>query len=469
MDAGGPPRAAHDESQGARGASQSPPSATVVPRSPDASIQLGSAISRLRGGRPTQAARLRGNNAHVGAHACVPTAPLASGFRAPALTIAAKNASNVVAGTSETQHADTAAMRLVVDITHPCDISFFKAPIRRWRQDGHEVRLVYLDRGAVPRLVRHEYPDLAATKVGKHAAGRLGLYLRTGLWRELELLRALRGEGIDAVVGFPGFQTALVAKPLGIKSLGAYDDAEHRPNLVLAQLLCDVLVLPEQLGITGGNIQTCRALKEWAYLAPSYFSPNPAVLTEYGLKSKSYVFVREIEPRSLNYRGPKDAVPIVELLYRAGLNRHAVVLSLEDKRRRHLYDGWRILEEPVSDIHSLMYYSALVLSSGDSMAREGAQLGVPSVYLGERQMKANDALYGMGLMHQITSPAELMARLDELAGGALGRAGYELVITASAQQERARADIAATWEDPVEVLTTALYSLHGEPSPRGVS
>ncbi len=344
------------------------------------------------------------------------------------------------------------ALRIAVDMTHPCDINFFRAPIRRWQREGHDVRLLYLDRGRLRRLIEHEYPDVPAQQVGRHAASRLGLYLRTGLWREVELLAALRGGTTDVVVGFPGFQTAMVAKLLQLKSLGAYDDPEHRPNMVLSKLFCDVLVLPEYLGINGSNIETCRALKEWAYLAPRYFTPNPAVLGEHGLSPQGYIFLREVEPRSHNYREGGHASggqSIVEALYQAGLNRERVVLSLEDKRRRACFKGWQVLEEPVSDIHSLMYYSALVASNGDSMAREGAQLGVPSVYLGRRSMKANDALYAMGFMRQVTQPEDMLQFWRELS-----QRGPD-----PARQAGARARLTAEWEDPVDVLCQALNAL----------
>ena len=341
------------------------------------------------------------------------------------------------------------------------------APIRRWRADGHEVRLLYLDRGALAQIVAHEYPDLPALRVGRHCASRLGLYLRTGLWREFELFRALSGQSVDAVVGFPGFQTALVGRALGIPSVGAYDDAEHGTNLLLAKLSCDVLMLPEQLEIRGSNIRTCRALKEWAYLAPKYFTPSQGALSEHGLHHKGYVFVREIEPRSLNYREQGGRIPIVEALYRAGLDRERVVLSLEDKRRRHLYPRWKILEEPVSDIRSLLYHASLVISSGDSMAREAAQLGAPSVYAGERRMKANDVLYGMGLMHQIHNAEALLARLASLRALAPNGAARPAAGAESDPQERLRADLATRWDDPAEVLTQALYSLVGPAIARG--
>ena len=335
-------------------------------------------------------------------------------------------------------------MHVVVDITHPCDINFFRVVTGRWKHDGHEVRLVYLDRGKVPALVAHEYPEFRAEQVGKHVASRLGLYLQTGLLRELQLWQTLRGWKVDAVVGFPGFQTALVAKALGAKSLGIYDDPEHRPNMVLARLLCDVLILPESLGETGRNVRTMKALKEWAHLSPRYFTPNPGVLEEYGLAPKSYVFVREVEPRSLNYMGQTDQV--VRAAYDGGLKNERVVLSLEDKSRRSVFSGWTVLEEPVSDIASLMYFAKLVVSSGDSMAREGAQLGVPSIYAGSRAMKANDALYRMDLMRHLTDPARIVAMARQAA-------------RSEEDQRAVREQLLDEWDDVPDVVTSALYDL----------
>ena len=47
-----------------------------------------------------------------------------------------------------------------------------------------------------------------------------------------------------------------------------------------------------------------------------------------------------------------------------------------------------------------MYYSKCVISSGDSMAREGAMLGVKSIYLGERDMPANTMLIDEGFLER---------------------------------------------------------------------
>jgi len=332
------------------------------------------------------------------------------------------------------------AMRFVFDIQHPVDVNFFRSAIARLRASGHQVLLVVLRRGRVGQIARHEYPDIETIDVGRHLGFLPGLVFRTGLWRELELVRALRGRRVDAALGFPGFQTAIAGRLLGFKSVGAYDDPEHRPNFVLSRLCLDRLVLPQCLGETGARIVTFRALKEWAYLAPGHFTPDPAVLDRYELAPREYIFVREVEARSLNYRSQRRQ--IIEELYDAGLSGERVIFSLEDKRRRGRFLAWTVLEEPVA-VHSLMYYSRLVVSNGDSVAREGAQLGVPSIYCGQRQMKANDALYELGLMHHLT---ELEPLLE----------ACRLVRASDVEQRRTRERLSGLWEDPTDVLMRAL-------------
>ena len=79
------------------------------------------------------------------------------------------------------------------------------------------------------------------------------------------------------------------------------------------------------------------------------------------------------------------------------------------KKRRDEYPAdWILLQEPIEDIHSLIYYSAGLVSSGDSMAREAALLGVPSYYLGIRySMPANAAASKVAsLQNQKTMPFE---------------------------------------------------------------
>jgi predicted glycosyltransferase len=91
-----------------------------------------------------------------------------------------------------------------------------------------------------------------------------------------------------------------------------------------------------------------------------------------------------------------------------------VVLSLENKENTNLYPkNWIILKEPVTNIHSLMYYSNAVVSSGDSVAREGAMLGVPSIYAGIRDMPANEILIRKNMLLKL-SAEEIVPTITEI-------------------------------------------------------
>ena len=156
-----------------------------------------------------------------------------------------------------------------------------------------------------------------------------------------------------------------------------------------------------------------NTLKEWAYLNPRTFVPKVEVLERYGVKPKEYMFLREVSVGTINYTGQESgAILGIKDMIPKGMK---VLLSLEEKKRRKEYpEDWILLQEPIEDIHSLIYYAAGLVSSGDSMAREAALLGVPAYYLGIRYtMPANAAASKVaGLQNRRTM--EFSAWIDAL-------------------------------------------------------
>ena len=80
------------------------------------------------------------------------------------------------------------------------------------------------------------------------------------------------------------------------------------------------------------------------------------------------------------------------------------------------------------------------------MAREGAQLGVPSIYAGSRQMKANAPLYQKQLMRQVTRPSEILDLTRD-------------TVTSEEHQIRVRSELSDAWEDPTDAVIDAIYRL----------
>ncbi|GAG89632.1 unnamed protein product, partial [marine sediment metagenome] len=110
------------------------------------------------------------------------------------------------------------------------------------------------------------------------------------------------------------------------------------------------------------------------------------------LKPSKYIFLREVSGVSLDYRHMIEGqlAEICPYLKDMGID---LVLSLENKSlKRKFEDQCIILNEPVSDIHSLMHYALMTISSGDTMARESCLVGTPSIYTGGLKISVNDKL-----------------------------------------------------------------------------
>lgn len=283
---------------------------------------------------------------------------------------------------------------------HPAHVNFFKNAIRILKANGHEIILTVLDRGKVPLIVKKEFPDFKVKMVGQHKGSFFSIIFQANIFRFFSMFNLLRKEKPDIGFSVGSFILGFGMKLLNKQNFQFDDDPERKLNLLLERHTATKLFLPVIYKSNHSNIKYFNCLKEWAYLSPSYFRPDKNALDFYNLKPKEYIFVREISTGSLNYKDQKNNI-IADFAYQLPSS-YKYLLSLEDKNTRYLYpESWQLLHEPVNDIHSLMYYSLLVISSGDSMAREAAMLGVHSIYCGTREMQANKMMKKEGNLFEM--------------------------------------------------------------------
>lgn len=291
-------------------------------------------------------------------------------------------------------------MKIIFDIMHPAHLNFFKNSIFKLIDEGHEVKIIVLNRGKVPSIVKKELDGLDIEVVGKHRGSKYSIIFEANLFRFLRIMKIVLSFSPQIGFSVGSFLLGLNMKMTNKKNYQFDDDPERKANVFLEKLTATKLFFPKIYNSKSKKVIQLNTLKEWAYLSPKYFKNNPAVLKAYDLVPKSYIFIREISTGSLNY---KDQNSNIIAAYASELSKdYSVLLSLEDKSKKHLYpDTWILLNEPIEDIHSLMYNSALIISSGDSMAREGAMLGVPSIYCGSRMMKANEVLQSKKMLFHL--------------------------------------------------------------------
>lgn len=301
-------------------------------------------------------------------------------------------------------------MNVWIDICHTPQYNFYKNFILRLVDEGNNVMITVLDRGKTPVIIKRELQNLSNVSIdiiGKHRLNKLSAVLEANLCRLVKLFKWASNRKID--IGFSN------AYPLScvcwFKKIPCYtfdDDPQtidYKPKILFSNLSHYCLYeVPKEYKLSS-KVKVLKALKEWSYLSPSVFKADIKALDEYNLKPKTYIFLREVSVGTVNYTGQASGA-ILNIKYLLPKDKK-VVFSLEDKSKRDMYPlDWILLQEPVKDIHSLIYYSAALVSSGDSMAREAALLGVPSYYLGIRHsMPANIAASKVaGLENEVSMP-----------------------------------------------------------------
>ena len=301
-------------------------------------------------------------------------------------------------------------MNIWIDICHIPQFNFFKPLIIELAGKGNTVYVTVLDRGKTAKIMRHELEDIEHVHlyvIGKHRMNKMSAIIDANLIRMLKLMCWIPGKHIDVALSTNIF-TSFLGWLFRIRNYSYGDDPQVfdlRPNSWFATKAHMCIYEWTLEKAKPKRTIVLPSLKEWAYLNPRTFVPNEKVLEAYGVKPKEYLFLREVTVGTINYTGQESgAILGIKDMIPKGMK---VLFSLEEKKRRDEYPAdWILLQEPIEDIHSLIYYSAGLVSSGDSMAREAALLGVPAYYLGIRySMPANAAASKVAsLQNQKTMP-----------------------------------------------------------------
>jgi len=307
---------------------------------------------------------------------------------------------NIIEETNGDQKMSTNKKTVFLTVPHLADFNLVKnaAEILANRSDIRVVALV-LKRGKLYQVAQKELNKgviiLPLSSWKKSFFGKI----YSSIYASTKAIAYVMKYKPQVSIGPGNFTTDIVCKMFGIPTLQFSDDLELWFTMLLENMAATEKYVPAK-GKMLSKMQVKAYSKQWAYLSKKYFSPSKRVLDEYNLKEKGYIFVREVTTKSANYRNQKEF--LIRTISKSFPKDYQVVMSLEDKSVRHLYpENWIVLQEPVSDINSLMYYSAALVSSGDSVAREGAVLGVPSLYCGIRDMLVNQELIKLGALKKV--------------------------------------------------------------------
>ncbi len=296
-------------------------------------------------------------------------------------------------------------MNILFDLNHPVDVNFFKNAMLQLQEEGHHIFIIFRGRGKLEKIVRYELAMFPIEQIGEHKKG-FTKKVMAQLHRDYAIIPFIKKNKINLVACF-GPTSVFSTRFCGIPYLAFDDDFEYKIPFYHANWFATRHIFPDFIEFSNSKTHKFHGFKELAYLHPNYLQTSKQVLEEHGIQPNKYVFIREIAGVSLNYKDSTSILSkIVEAVKKKGLE---VVLSLEDKDVKEKFsDDCIVLEEPVSDIYSLMYHALFAISSGDTVARETSLLGVPTLYTGGREMVVNKALVDLSVLDESTELAFIL-------------------------------------------------------------
>jgi predicted glycosyltransferase len=311
-------------------------------------------------------------------------------------------------------------MKILVDITHPAHVHFFKYAIKDWLAHGHQVIITSRDKDLTLYLL--DQYGFHHTALSRARLGIMGLGLEM-LERGRKLWSIVRSEHPRVLVGIGGTFIAPVGKLTGTPVVILTDTEHARIANAIAFPFADAICTPACYKDRIGSKQvTYAGYQELAYLHPQRFTPDPSQLESFGVSPQEpYIVMRLVAWASghdLGDSGFTDLRKVVEALscygrvlissenpLPPGLARYGVTVSLEQ-------------------IHHLLAFATLYIGESATMASESAILGVPSIFVSTSTRGYTDEQgHKYGLVYTFSEPKTAQSDGLRLAEELLGREG----------------------------------------------
>lgn len=305
-------------------------------------------------------------------------------------------------------------MRILIEITHPAHVHFFRNAIAEFQKRGHRVAVTAREKDVTTTLLKNfEIPFTTLSQRGRSKFALVGEMVV----RDARLWNFCRKFKPDILTGISGVFAAHVGFLLR-KPVVVWYDTEHAKlsnNLTLpfAHVICTPSCYLDDLG--SKHIRY-NGYHELAYLHPNYFKPDPSILGNLGLKKgDKFVIMRFVSwgaSHDIGHRGLS-----------IGMKRRAVK-ELSKYAKVFITSEGTLPEElkpyqigiPPEKMHDVLYYATLYFGDGGTMASESAILGTPAINVATSAVLIGTFadIEKYGLMHVIPGEEKALEKGLEL-------------------------------------------------------
>lgn len=275
--------------------------------------------------------------------------------------------------------------KIWIDLDNTPHVPFFEPIIAELERRGHSVLLTARDAFQVCDLADRK--GIKYLKIGRHH-GKNKLIKVLGLfYRASQLLPTILAERPALAVSHGARSQIIAANLLRIPTvlLTDYEFAKALPLMRPTWEIVPEVISDEGLYCRKERIRKYPGIKEDVYV-PS-FRPDPAILSELGLKDGELIITVRPPATEAHYHNPEAEILFTHFMNRATKipNTRMVLLPRNHKQDeviRHQSPEWFLHDKTVVpkravDGLNLLWHSDLVVSGGGTMNREAAALGIP--------------------------------------------------------------------------------------------
>jgi predicted glycosyltransferase len=268
-------------------------------------------------------------------------------------------------------------MKIVIDINHPAHVHYFKHFITEMQKRGHKIIITATEKDITYKLLK-KY-DLDFVRMGSHGNTMIKKIFYLPLM-VFSMYLAVRKFQPDIFLGFGSIRAAYTAAILRKPCIN-FEDTEHSTGQIsLYKPFVNCICTPSSfIGSLGPKQVRFNGSMDLAYLHPKRFTPDPAILQELGLKeTDTFIVVRFVSweaSHDIGQHGIKDKSAFVKFLKNYG----CVLLTTEGTLPAEL-EPYLIKISP-EKLHNLLYYAALYVGEGGTMASEAAVLGTHAIHI----------------------------------------------------------------------------------------
>lgn len=272
-------------------------------------------------------------------------------------------------------------MRVLIDILHPAHVHFFRNFAAEMGERGHEVCITARDKDRSVDLLRAYGLDYQEISQQKSGGAGLALEMLQRTPRLMGIMRSFRPDVMTGIMG-PSIALAGALRPRRVPSVVFYDtEFAVQTNRFVYPLAYSVCTPDCYTGKVPGRHPVYPGYHELAYLHPNRFTPDPAVLAEFGVTpDESFSLVRFVSWQAVHDRQERGLTlaqkkHLIDVLGKAGRVLVSSEAPLPDELAPLAVRG------PVEKIHHLLARARVVVGESATMSSEAAVLGVPAVFI----------------------------------------------------------------------------------------